>query len=529
MRRISLILLGAWILLFSRPGVSSPEEVSWRDISSGNNDLRVVLVDPDDPRLIYIGSQSGVLKSQDAGASYRSILSVRGRGRVSLLAFDPQDKKCLFAATQEGLFFSSNSGAEWKRLFRGKDSPESDCTAVAVSGNRIYLGTSKGLFLTRDKGRRWQRAAGEAGNSPVLAIAACPEYLFVASVDGVFKSEDKGESWFKVYTALPFEATKDSEEDADNGDEEPVASAINWIAHDPDLSGQVYLATAKGVFYSNDAGKAWQHLTDYGLLSKNVKFISTAAGSRLYAIAGSGIFQFRKDRWQELSLGLAASSPRFLTRDNRGSLYAACKEGLFKTTEDGPAPLTGGEIELYSKGEPAIEEVQEAAIQYAEVSPEKILSWRRQASRRALLPKLTMAMDRDLDRTISDCIWGTSGTATTPGKYYIGPDDETTYRNTSWSVSVSWELGDLIWSDDQTNIDVRSRLMVELRDDILDEVTKLYFERLRVKLELNNLGIEERRKRLEKELRVRELTASIDALTGGYFSRKIREAALTKR
>lgn len=58
--------------------------------------------------------------------------------------------------------------------------------------------------------------------------------------------------------------------------------------------------------------------------------------------------------------------------------------------------------------------------------------------------------------------------------------------NIDWGVTLSWNLGELIWNDDQTSIDVRSRLMVELRDDILDEITKLYFERLRVKMELDN-------------------------------------------
>jgi len=66
--------------------------------------------------------------------------------------------------------------------------------------------------------------------------------------------------------------------------------------------------------------------------------------------------------------------------------------------------------------------------------------------------------------------------------------------------------------------------VVQLRDDILDEVTKLYFERIRVKCEIDNLSIEERKKRFEKELRLAELTASIDALTGGYFSQNLRRA-----
>jgi hypothetical protein len=29
-----------------------------------------------------------------------------------------------------------------------------------------------------------------------------------------------------------------------------------------------------------------------------------------------------------------------------------------------------------------------------------------------------------------------------------------------WNVSLSWDLGELIWNGDQTSIDVRSKLMV---------------------------------------------------------------------
>jgi hypothetical protein len=81
----------------------------------------------------------------------------------------------------------------------------------------------------------------------------------------------------------------------------------------------------------------------------------------------------------------------------------------------------------------------------------------------------------------------------------------------------------LIWSEDQTSIDVRSRLMVQLRDDVLDEVTKLYFERLRVKMELDNLSFTERKKISEKELRLKELTAYLDGLTGGFFSAQLEK------
>lgn len=65
--------------------------------------------------------------------------------------------------------------------------------------------------------------------------------------------------------------------------------------------------------------------------------------------------------------------------------------------------------------------------------------------------------------------------------------------------------------------------MVELRDDILDQVNKLYFERLRVKMELDSLSIEDRKKRFEKELKLDELAASLDALTAGYYSEHLRQ------
>ena len=65
--------------------------------------------------------------------------------------------------------------------------------------------------------------------------------------------------------------------------------------------------------------------------------------------------------------------------------------------------------------------------------------------------------------------------------------------------------------------------MVELRNNTLDEVTKLYFERIRVKMEIDNLSIEDRKKRTDKQLRFQELTASLDALTGGYFSQGLKK------
>ncbi len=68
---------------------------------------------------------------------------------------------------------------------------------------------------------------------------------------------------------------------------------------------------------------------------------------------------------------------------------------------------------------------------------------------------------------------------------------------------------------------LQSELMVQLRDDILDEVTSYYYERRRLQIELLEAPPNDTRSRIKKELRVQELSANLDALTGGYFSRQL--------
>ena len=79
-----------------------------------------------------------------------------------------------------------------------------------------------------------------------------------------------------------------------------------------------------------------------------------------------------------------------------------------------------------------------------------------------------------------------------------------------------------IWNESQTSIDVRSRLMVQLRNDILDEVNRTYFERRRLQLELSQCPPRDAGKRAQKQLRLQELTADLDALTGGWFTAQIK-------
>ncbi len=82
-----------------------------------------------------------------------------------------------------------------------------------------------------------------------------------------------------------------------------------------------------------------------------------------------------------------------------------------------------------------------------------------------------------------------------------------------------------------------TRQVIALRDDVLDEINQLYFERQRVLLKLDVLSLnldpghrEPGREGLAGEralllTRAAELAAGLDAWTGGWFSAQLRAAA----
>jgi len=520
MKKAVLILVTAvLVMLFFKIFVFA-FEATWQDISGANLNLKSLLVNPDNPRFIYTGSDKGVFKSEDAGVSWRNVLSISGKNKtINFISASSLAGDSLYVASGNGLFYSHNQGRNWDRIFKGKNVSESECTVLAALPDQIYLGTKDGLFISKDRGRNWYKQAGRLGNSHILSIAASdkdPQYAYAACLDGVYRTKNKGESWEKTFAVHQPENNNDAESEPEERDEEKRASNIRYVGIDPNNTNDVYLAASTGVYKSSDKGESWEALTSYGLLSRSIGFLLVSDKSSVYAVTKSGIFDYQAERWRELSWGLRAEEISGLSLDNKGNLYAACNTGLFKVNiADEIDCKGGGRMVLYTKNEPGIDQVHKAAIRYSEVEPEKIMSWRKQASKKALLPKISLGVGRN----VTDLWHWETGSSTKSG-------DDNLLRGRDaieWSASLNWDLGEIIWNSDQASIDVRSKLMVELRDDILDEVTKLYFERLRVKAELDNLSIEDRKRRFEKEIKLQELTASLDGLTGGYFSQGFRK------
>jgi competence ComEA-like helix-hairpin-helix protein len=188
-----------------------------------------------------------------------------------------------------------------------------------------------------------------------------------------------------------------------------------------------------------------------------------------------------------------------------------------------PTPTPAIDVSaLLSKfdAEPSIREIQAAAMRFADIHPERVAEWWTTVRYRALLPEFRFTVDRDTEddrsRTQKTKYNYSDDTLT------ILPDEITRKRDTDddWELqfSLSWALPDLLFNRDMLAVADQSEDLHKLREDVLDKVTELYFERRRLQVEIELDPRARPEKQLERRLRLQELTAAIDALTDNYLS-----------
>ena len=508
-----------FILLMPVPAAQS----EWIAISKSLQELNIqsLAADPKNPSILISTSERHVYKSKDGGASWKQVMSVRGtENRVWAIHFDETKPGRVYLATEKGIYLSENSGDKWEIFFKEIDPNKSRVYAVCAFSEKVLAGTADGLFVIGTDGKDYQRAE-HLPRTAVRSLIKADLFLFALTDQGVYKSPD-ARTWELVYNEVRPE-TASSLEQFD----------IEEISTRPVLSGLAYASGARKLFYGaregilevSDDGQNWNSLK--GQPFKKVHSLAAGA-TTFFAATDTGIYRWDSQvrRFEELYLGLESKEVSSLYYSFAGDyLLAGTKAGVFKYAHpefgiSTPLPVQNAPLsaDLFKQfgNEPTISEVQRAAIRYAEVQPDKIEAWRKAASRKAYLPTLSFSRSINQDENVDIDRGGTGD----PDRFISGPME----NSYDWSVSMNWNLGEVIWNDDQTSIDTRSRLLVELRDDILSKVTHLYYERRRLQIDAALSPKKDFPLEIENIIKLQELTAGIDALTGGYFSQKLKEA-----
>ena len=212
---------------------------------------------------------------------------------------------------------------------------------------------------------------------------------------------------------------------------------------------------------------------------------------------------------------------------SRHLITAALVFGLF--TPGVASAQSVDEVMASFAGEPTILEVQEAAAAYAQIDQGVMEGWSTRASLAALLPDVRvqyqrrveddLQMDDDQDLEVDEL----GDLVLTDVARDVRTDDDT---QSDIRIQGDFELNELVWNPDLLRVSKEIRDVVELREDILTTVTTLFFERRRAQVQLQLSPPSDPLERLRRELEIQELTASIDALTGGWFSAQLSAAGL---
>ena len=394
------------------------------------------------------------------------------------------------------------------------------CVAAdPLDSSRLLIGTQRGLYESRDAGASAHRLpipGLEAAVHSLLFDPARAGLCFALSTQGLFRSEDGGRSWTRETGWMPPEADEEAAEEPSQEEEMPPTGSETppGLAADPS-AGLLYLSTAHGLFQSRDAGREWEPLPLNGFsgswIAATPIVVDPKQPGSLLALAGSQVFSYRagERRWIDIAGDLPGGPVYDVEWADGDSLWAATAAGLFRVRLAGRIPRP---LPAVSGTKPSIDQVRRMTIAYAEVGPDKIRRWRSQSRLKSFVPSFTLGLNRDRDANI------VSSTTSGSTKFTVGPE----HQSLGVDFGFPWHLADLIWSSDQTAIDVRSRLTTQRRQDLVEEATRLYFEREKLLAEFESQPTEDGTLRRERSLRIAELAAYLDGLTGGGFSRQNR-------
>ena len=164
--------------------------------------------------------------------------------------------------------------------------------------------------------------------------------------------------------------------------------------------------------------------------------------------------------------------------------------------------------------EPTIREVQDAAIRYASAEPERARSWFSRSNIANIAPrKIQVRYDRDFKENSNAT---STGGIETSARADIDDD-------AFWQLTAEWDFSRLVFNPDTVRVATQAMDLAELREDVLNAVTKLYYERRALRLELILKPPTAFEAFTKKRLRIDELTSDIDALTGGAFSKGLKK------
>lgn len=160
-----------------------------------------VAVSPSNPNQVYAGGTEGLVRSDDAGATWKAIRlwQMIAQPEVRSIAVDPKSADHVYVGTEEGVYVSHNGGSTFALSNAGTGKVYVRALLVdPANTSRVWAGSDGGLFLSTNRGATWERVDGSIGSTRINALvldSSLTPALWAATRDGPFCSVDGGGHW----------------------------------------------------------------------------------------------------------------------------------------------------------------------------------------------------------------------------------------------------------------------------------------------------------------------------------------------
>ena len=210
------------------------------DVGLFVNAALTVALDPRDQNHLLMGTDSGMLRSQNGGRSWLPEARDRIFGSVFAIAFSPSGASVM-AAAPSGVFRFHD--AQWSRAKLADGAVPARILAFGAAPDRVYLLGDNAVFASDDDGQSFHRVLNDLApdsKMTTLAVVRRPQEVVFAVVKGkLMASDDGGQHWReRVISGL--------------------GSPVDTCALDPYWPTRLWVATADQIHVSDDLGVNWR-------------------------------------------------------------------------------------------------------------------------------------------------------------------------------------------------------------------------------------------------------------------------------
>lgn len=187
-------------------------------------------------------------------------------------------------------------------------------------------------------------------------------------------------------------------------------------------------------------------------------------------------------------------------------------------------------VAIAQADEPAILDVERAAMEHAQLADDPSRDWRKKARQSAALPTLSLSVDTGyLNRAnfnVQDSISVTTSGVT------VGPDsnniNQYATNQTMFTAKAVWSLPDTLFHRQTLAIEQQVRSRFNDRAKVSERISSLYYERLHLKsllMATRKFPGRHRMDRLALMTALQKVTGELNLMTGGWFGLQLKGGA----